>query len=41
MLVEFGQKLCDECSQRIDDEEDRLDREHEANETFQYRSQLV
>ena len=39
--MEPTQKMCDDCSQQIDDEEERLDREHEANETCQYRNQLV
>jgi len=33
--------LCDQCLDKIDEEQNRFDSEHEANETFQYRSQLI
>ncbi len=35
------QDLCEECIDKINKEEDRLERQHEADELSHYRSQLL
>lgn len=39
--IDSLQDLCEDCIHRIHKEEDRLDREHEASEISQHRSQLI
>lgn len=38
---DMGSSICEECIDEINEEEDRLEREHIANETFQFHNQLL
>jgi len=40
-VIDPLQELCDQCLDKIGEEQNCFDSEHEVNEIFQYRSQLI